>query len=88
MKSVEDKLDKISERLDDIVKVQIEQAADLKHHIYRTDLAEARMDSIEEDLKPIKKHVDMLNGALKAVGGLAVLASIVKAVIEVWKFFS
>lgn len=88
MKNVEDRLDRINERLDDIIKVQIEQAADLKHHIYRTGLAEDHLRKLEDELKPVKAHVSMVNGILKGIGGLAVLASIVKAAIEVFKFLS
>lgn len=88
MKNVEDKLDKINCKLDDVIKVQIEQAADLKHHIYRTDLNEKHLKMLEDELKPVKAHVNLVNGVLRGIGGLAVLGSIVKAAIELISFFS
>lgn len=51
--------------------VQAEQHIILKEHIRRTELLEA-------DIKPVKKHVIMVEGALKFIGLLGILASIVE----------
>jgi C4-type Zn-finger protein len=88
VKNVEDKLDKINERLDDIVKVQIEQAADLKHHIYRSDLNEENIELLRADVKPVIKMHEQINAGLKIVGGIAVLAGIARTIIEIIKFVS
>jgi cob(I)alamin adenosyltransferase len=82
----DEKLDKIVEDISEIKVTLAGQAADIKYHIKRTDLAEEHLRKLEDELKPVQKHVEQLNGILKAVGGLAVLASIIKAGIEVAKF--
>ena len=53
-KRLEDKIDKLDGRLDKIDIKQAEMNQDLKYHIKRTDL-------IEAELRPIKKHVDIMN---------------------------
>lgn len=65
---LEQKLDQIDDRLSNIDVTLASQAIDLKHHIRRTDLAEERMEHIETQLEPIKKHVAMINGAFKFIG--------------------
>jgi hypothetical protein len=58
--SVDDKLDKLDSRLDDIDKTLIRQEGHLKDHIRRTEL-------LEEEVHPIKAHVHQLRGATKLV---------------------
>lgn len=84
----EEKLDKIAEDIVEIKVTLAEQAQQLKHHIYRSDLNEENIELLRTEVKPLGKHVATVNGVLKGIGGLAVLATIVKGVIEVVKFFS
>ena len=44
----------------------------VEDHVRRTNL-------LEEDMKPIKKHVYMVSGALKLVGLMGILAGIAEA---------
>ncbi|HEY0750142.1 MAG TPA: hypothetical protein VGD26_03240, partial [Chitinophagaceae bacterium] len=83
VKNVDEKLDKISEHLNSIDVTLAKQAVQLEHHIYRTDLAEEHLKRLEQEIKPMKKHVEQVNGALRLLGGLAVVAGFVKAVVEV-----
>ena len=68
-----DLMAKIDGRLDDIYEVQVKQEASLAEHIRRTEL-------IEEELKPIRRHVYAIQGVGALLGVLALFASIYAAV--------
>lgn len=68
------KFDVIMQDIGEIRVVQAEQHIILKEHIRRTEL-------LEDDVKPIKKHVYMVEGALKFVGILGILAGILEAIM-------
>lgn len=77
-KKSDQKLDKIVEDIT-IIKVTLgEQHVSLKDHIRRTNLLEAK-------LIPVEKHVNMVNGALKFIGILAMIAGIVEATLRMMK---
>lgn len=82
----EEKLDKIVEDISEIKVTLAKQAVQLEHHIKRTDLNEENMELLRAEFKPIQKHVDMFHGALKLIGGIAVVAGIARAIIEIVKF--
>lgn len=73
-KRVETKLDTVVADLGAMKITSAEQHIVLKEHIRRTEL-------LEEDMKPIKKHVYRVDGALKLIGLLGILASIFEAVM-------
>lgn len=65
---------KIDDTNDHLAKIDITLGAQhisLKEHIRRTTL-------LESELRPIKKHVDMVNGALKLLAILALIAGIIQ----------
>lgn len=65
------------ERLDNIEKVMIAQEINLKEHMRRSDNLEEMLDHIKEkELKPLARHVAMVEGALKFIGVLGILASV------------
>lgn len=69
---LESKIDKIDERLD---KIDVHLAAyneQLKIHIKRSE-------TLEEELKPIKSHVTLMNNLAKIIVFLGVLAGIYSA---------
>jgi hypothetical protein len=74
-----EQLGQINTRLNSIDKTLTEQAADLKHHIKRTDLAEANLALLREDVKPLKRAYTWAEGVLKAIGLLAVVLAILKS---------
>jgi hypothetical protein len=63
--TVDDKLDKIDERLDTISITMERNTASLDEHIRRTEI-------IEQELKPVKDHVNLVNASAKI--GSALLA--------------
>ncbi len=74
------RLDKIEEKVDKILDQQstmnatlVSQHVSISEHIRRTNLLEA-------EVKPIKRHVDMVNGALKLLGVMLVVFELYKAI--------
>lgn len=71
---IENKIDKISDRLNSIDSTLSAQHVSLREHMRRTSL-------LEKQIKPIETHVTMVHGAMKLVGVIAVLAGIVEGVV-------
>lgn len=78
---IEDKIDRVSDRLSEQNSILAAQHAALEHHIKRTDL-------LEEQIKPNTRHVVMVTGVLKAVGLLATITGIAAATVKIIEFFT
>lgn len=74
--SVEQKLDKIVDTLGQQAVTLERLTVTVEDHVRRTNI-------LEEEIKPIKKHVWMINGALKFIGLLSLLAGLAEA-LSVW----
>lgn len=74
MMDTDQKLDKILNDVGEIKVVQAAQHVTLQEHIRRTEL-------LEEDIKPIKRHVWMIEGAVKLIGLIGIFAGIFEAVM-------
>jgi archaellum component FlaC len=85
LEKIDEKLDKLDEKLNSVDVTLAKQAQQLEHHIYRTDLAEEHLRKLESELKPIKIHVERLNGVLKFIGILSTFAGIGKLILELYK---
>lgn len=75
---IEEKLDDTNDHLASIDITLGAQHISLKEHIRRTT-------NIEEELKPIKRHVDMMNGALKLLAIIAMVLGIVEGILVLYK---
>ncbi len=75
-------LAKIQENVAEIRTSQAVMQRDLAHHIRRTDIAEEAIQFVRDDMKPIKRHVAMLEGSLKFVGILTMVATLLTAVLK------
>lgn len=73
---IEDKLDKVSDKIASIDVTLAAQHESLKEHMRRTLL-------LEEQLEPVKKHVSMVNGALKLILGFSVVLGIIEMVLRI-----
>ena len=86
---IEEKLDKVIEDQSQIKVIQASQAADLKHHIARTDASEHRIQTVEDKLLPLIEIKHKFDGAFKLIGmcgtGLGLIFAAVKAVETVLK---
>lgn len=85
-KRLEDKLDKVSDRLSDIDKNVAVYNQQLILHIEGTIQNREQLDlfrkKMEADLAPVKKHIAMLEGILKFLGIVSLVAGIVKVFIS------
>ena len=75
---IEKKIDQIQESIKNIEVTLAVNTASLQTHIKRTDL-------LEEKLEPVEKHVERINGILKFIGFIGIVAGIVKVVFEIIK---
>lgn len=65
-----DLLINIDARLDSVDRTLIKQEENLKQHMYRTELAEKRLELIESELKPVKNHVTSITAIAKVAAWL------------------
>jgi archaellum component FlaC len=70
---IEAKIDDIGEHINDTNVILAKQHESLKDHMRRTEL-------LEEAIKPVQKHVSMVDGAMRLIGITAALAAIVEGV--------
>ncbi len=73
-----DKIEKIDDRLNSIDLSLVRNTISLEDHIKRTNL-------LEDEIKPIKKHVLMVEAVLKLIGILSVCTSVFIKLYEIWK---
>jgi len=74
-KTQEENHKEVDTRLDNIEKILVVQEANLQIHMKRSDNLEKLVQTLQEkDIQPLRKHVNMVEGALKFIGlfGLAV----------------
>ena len=74
---LDEKVDKTNDRLNSMDKTLVKQEENLKEHMRRTDL-------LENDLKPIKKHVAVMNGAFKALGIIGTVIGIAVGIVKIF----
>lgn len=65
-----DKVDMIGEKINDIEVVQVRHEENLKEHIRRTDIAEERLEFIENEIKPVLEGVSFLKIISKVAGAI------------------
>jgi uncharacterized protein YaaN involved in tellurite resistance len=78
------RFDKFEERIDSIDQTLIRQEAHLCEHIRRTHLLEQAYDELRSNLKPIERHISMIEGIAKFFALIAVIVGILTGVA---KFF-
>lgn len=83
LEKVDGKLDKLDTRLDNVDVTLAKQSIELENHIYRTSLAEANIEMLRNEVKPLQKKFDMISGGAKLIGyfaaGLGFFEMIIKA---------
>lgn len=82
-KKLSDKFDRVEARLDSMDKTLVKQEGNLAEHMRRTELAESAITNLDNDLKPIKKHVAMLQGVLKFIALMATIVGIVAGILKI-----
>lgn len=74
---IESKVDVIVERIHAIDKTLERNTASLELHIKRTDL-------LEQKLKPVEDHVAAINGFMKFIGFIGIVAGIVASLVKIF----
>lgn len=77
-----EKLDLIDEKLASVDKTLVEQAGDLKHHIYRTDLAEEHIRLLETKIAPLSDFHSKFSGIMKFIGVVATSITFIIGLIK------
>lgn len=70
----EPRLIRIEEKIDRILIEQTAQHITLQEHTKRSTM-------LEDDMKPIRRHVAQMQGAIKLLGVLSLIAGIIEAII-------
>jgi tRNA splicing ligase len=68
---------------DEIKEIVIKNTVVLDEHIRRTELAESRLEIIEQELEPIRDHVKGVALVLKISAGLVATAGTLAGLVEV-----
>jgi biopolymer transport protein ExbB/TolQ len=71
------KIDDISDQLSESNAIQMAHKVILEEHMRRTEANERAIEMLAEDLKPIRKHVNMVQGAAALLGLIATIAGII-----------
>lgn len=79
---IEDKLDKMSDRLNSVDVTLAKQHVTLEDHIYRTQLAEAAIEKLQKDLDPLKKTHYVWATLGKAVATLGMGGSVFFSILK------
>lgn len=77
MERLFNKIDKIDDRLNNIDTSLVRQTVSLEEHVRRTNL-------LESEIKPIKKHVFLIEATFKLIGLASVVLGIMAAIYEIW----
>jgi len=87
LKKILDTQSKHSANLTDMKVILAKMEESLKLHIYRTDLAEENIEMLRSNIKPIQKHVTIVNGFLKILGGFSIAVGTIVGIIKIISYF-
>lgn len=76
LKRFEFKLDRIDQRMNNVDITLAKQSEILDIHVKRTNI-------LEDSLKPVQRHVAMVDGAIKFLGLLGVITAIIEAIVMI-----
>lgn len=73
---------KLRDTLEDIQRLALDTQiritrieVDLNHHIRRTELLEKQFDLYHKEFKPVRRHVDFIQGLTKAVAWIVAVSA-------------
>lgn len=79
-----DELKSIGQNIKEILVEQARMGENLKEHMRRTEMAEEAIKHLSEVLVPITRHVSNVEGILKFLGLLSVVATIVLSIVQLF----
>lgn len=81
------KIDTLDMKLDAIDKTLLKQELNLREHMKRSDQLEILIGSVNVDMKPLQKHVAMVEGGLKLIGIVSLCVGIVLGIAQLVRMF-
>lgn len=81
---MEQRLNRIEEKLDKLVELQSEIRIDVSEHIRRTQIAEENIEKLSNSMQPVQEHVAFIRGLGKLI---TILLAAGAAVITMWQSF-
>jgi hypothetical protein len=84
IKRILNKLDSITEDITGIKVVQAEQKVILEEHMRRSLANEQAVELLKEELKPLQKKEAMLDGVLKFLGVLSLIAALAAGIKDLF----
>ena len=75
---LEEKVDTIRESLHSVEKVSVKQEENLKEHMRRTDIAELRIATFEEQVKPLLASLNSMKMLTTIISGIILVLTLVK----------
>lgn len=74
----------VDSRLIEIDKTLVKQEVNLQQHMQRSEHLEGIIESMEDkDLKPLRRHVAMMEGALKLIGVIGIVVGILAGIFKI-----
>ena len=70
MKSLNGKMDSLSEHMGRIDSTLVKNTSDIEHHISRSDAIQERVEQVASELRPITKHVERIKSIVWFLGAL------------------
>ena len=81
-----EKQDEMNNEIRDIRVLQAEHNIQLAEHMRRSLLNEEAVGILKDELKPIQRHVNQVDGVLKFFGGLSIAVGVVAGIIKIIEF--
>lgn len=82
-----DNQENIQKELSGINQILVKQESNLELHMRRSDALEARIEQVDADVRPIKKHVQTLNNVAKLFGVFSAVVAMGAGLIRIVQFF-
>lgn len=81
---MQDRFDKLEEKLDKLAETQVDMRGDLREHMRRTAIAEDNIEKLAKAMEPVQLHVAFVRGFGKL---LIALLGIGASAAAIWEVF-
>jgi hypothetical protein len=82
-----DNQENIQKELAGINQILVKQESNLDLHMRRSDALEKRIEQVDSDVRPIKKHVETLNHIAKLFGVFSAVLAVGTGLVRIVQFF-
>lgn len=83
---VSDMHDETQKQLSEVNVSLVKQEENLRLHMYRTDLAEQRLELIESDIKPLKTYVAVIKTGFMTIGAVATIVGLISGLLHIIEY--